>query len=395
MNLTLKTIGNVTEKLNEYLKPYVCVMDKPRRKVLPFLMEGMLASGSCLIAESVREVNPEHLETTERRFLRTLASPHWDETELWVTHLKETAKAIKPDTMITLDISDLAKPHALKLEALATVRDGSKKTLTKGYWMFAMTAALVKDRILPIVHEVFSQESDEFRSQNDILFFWVKGLLHLTDQKGLYVIDRGGDGDPIFNFFLDEKAKFLIRLTGNRILLSEGKPVIFSDIPSKLPFGLRKILKKHHSNITFDWQRVTLPHRTEKLTLITVRGSQDRKPMFLLTNQSVSSRQEIAFLIDRYFRRWEIEESFRFLKQAFRLEKFLIRGFRAIQRFYFLLCIAWGFLTSLMRFKRIRKLIEAVSFSFKRKLDFFYYRWLRGLQFLFSLIHTFRFLEVI
>ena len=395
MNLTLKTIGNVREKLNDYLTPYIQEMDKPRKKVLPLLLEGMLASGSSLISESVREVDPENLETVERRFLRTLASPHWDETELWVKHLRETAKEIKPDTMITLDISDLAKPHAQKLEALATVRDGSKKTLTKGYWMFAMTAALSGERTLPIVHEVFSQESDEFKSQNDILFFWIKGLLHLSNHKGLYVMDRGGDGDTIFNFCLDEKAYFLIRLRGDRILLSEGKPVSFLNPPPKLPFGLRKILKRRHSNITFDWQQVTLPHRTDKLTLITVRGHEDRKPMFLITNQTVSSRQEAAFLIDRYFKRWEIEESFRFLKQEFGLEKFLIRGFRAIQRFYFLLCIAWGFLTSLMRFKRIRKLIETVSFSFKRKLDFFYYRWLRGLQFLFSLIHTFRFLEVI
>lgn len=395
MNLALQSIGNVKEKLNEYLRPYLNVMDKPRQKTLPLLMEGMLASGSCVIAESVREMDPEHLETVERRFLRTLVSPYWDETELWIEHLKGTAKQIKPDTMVTLDISDLAKPHAKKLEALATVRDGSRKVLTKGYWMFTMTAALDKDRILPIVHEVFSQESDEFRSQNDILFFWVKALVHLSEKKGLYVMDRGGDGDPIFNFFLDENAQFLIRLQGNRILLSEGKPISFSDIPSKLPFGLRKILKQHHPAITFDWQQVTLPHRMEKLTLITVRGSQDRKPMFLLTNQIVSSRQEAAFLIVRYFKRWEIEESFRFLKQAFRLEKFLIRSFRAIQRFYFLLCIAWGFLARLMRFKRIRKLIETVSFSFRRKLNFFYYRWLRGLQFLFSLIHTFRFLEVL
>lgn len=394
MNLTLKTIGNVREKLSDYLLPYMKEMDKPRQKVLPELVEGMLSSGSSLIAESARRINPERLETVERRFLRTLRSQHWDETELWVTHLKETTKEMKSGTMITIDITDLAKPSAKKLEALATVRDGSKKELTKGYWMMTMTAGLNQGRILPVVHEVFSQESDEFVSQNDILFFWMKSILHFQKDV-LFVMDRGGDGDPMFNFCLNEEADFLIRLRGNRTLLHEGKPVSFFDIPSKLPFGLRKILGRHHSNITFDWQKVTLPHRTEKLTLITVRGYQDRKPILLLTNQAVHSSGEAAVLIDRYFKRWEIEESFRFLKQKFGLEKFLIRDFRAIQRFFFLLCIGWGFLTQFLRFKRIRKLVEMLSFSFPKKIDFFYYRWLKGTQFLFSLLHTFRFLEVI
>ena len=393
MNLMMESIGNVEEKLSEYLTPYMKAMDKPRQKVLPELVEGLLASGSSLIAESARRIDPERLETTERRFLRTLRSPHWDETELWVTHLKETTKQMKSNAMITLDITDLAKPSAKKLEALATVRDGLKKELTKGYWMMSMTAEL-EERILPVVHEVFSQESDEFTSQNDILFFWMKGVLHFR-KNVLFVIDRGGDGDPMFNFCLNEKADFLIRLRGDRILLSEGKPISFFDTPVKLPFGLRKILKKHHSNITFDWQKVTLPHRTEKLTLITVKGYEGRKPILLLTSQVIRSSGEAAVLIDRYFKRWEIEESFRFLKQKFGLEKFLIRDFRAIQRFFFLLCIAWGFLTQFLRFKRVRKLVEMLSFSFPKKIDFFYYRWLKGTQFLFSLLHTFRFLEVI
>lgn len=395
MKLLIKTIGNVREELNQYLKPYLAVMDKPRKKVIPQLIEGLLDSGSSLIAESARRIDPEHLETTERRFLRMLASPHWDEGKLWVEHLKAVSKHIQTDTMITLDITDLAKPNAHKLEALATVRDGSKKTLTKGYWMLAINAALEHQRHLPIAYEVFSQESDEFISQNDIVFFWAECLMHVTDKKGIYVMDRGGDGDPTFNFFLDQKARFLIRLRGDRTLLSEGIPVSFASIPHKLAFGLRKILKKHHSNITFDWQQVTLPHRTDKLNLIIASGGKDRKPILLLTNETIDSRQEAALLIDRYFKRWEIEESFRFIKQMFQLEKFLLRNFRAIQRFFFLLCIAWGFLTQLVRFKTIRRLLEALSFSFKKETDFLYYRWLNGLRFFFNLIHSLRFLEVL
>lgn len=142
MKLSMKIIDQTRNEFNQYLQPYLAVLDKPRQKVLPELIEGILSSGSCLIAESARQIDPLHLETTERRFLRTLESPYWDETNLWIAHLKQTAVSIQENTLVTVDITDLAKPHAQKMEALATVRDGSKKELTKGYWMLSMTAAL-------------------------------------------------------------------------------------------------------------------------------------------------------------------------------------------------------------------------------------------------------------
>ena len=84
MKLSMKIIDQTRNEFKQYLQPYMAVMDKPRQKVLPELIEGILSSGSCLIAESARQIDPEHLETTERRFLRTLESPHWDETNLWI-----------------------------------------------------------------------------------------------------------------------------------------------------------------------------------------------------------------------------------------------------------------------------------------------------------------------
>lgn len=395
MKLTAHIIDRSQKEFNDYLAPYMKEMDKPRQKVLPELMEGILASGSSLVAQAARKVSPEHLETTERRFLRTLASPHWDETDLWVAHLRGAAREIREDTLITIDITDLAKPYAQKLEALAWVRDGSRKELTKGYWLLGINAALGEGRILPITHEVFSQEAEGFKSQNDLVFFWVECLTKLTKRKGIFVLDRGGDGDPTFDFFLDEKASFLIRIRENRLLLSEGIPVPLLTPSLPLPFSLRKILGKRHPNITFDWEKVRLPHREESLTLIRVKGFQDRKPILLLSNRVIRSSQDIAFLIDAYFERWEIEEAFRFLKQSFGWERFLIRSLRAIQRFFFLLCIAWGFLARILRFRRFQRLLEALSFSFPKKIQFFYYQWLRGLQFLFSLIHLLRFLEVL
>lgn len=395
VKLTNTIIGQYRHEFNQFLQPYLQFMDQPRKKILPRLLEGILSSGSCLIAEAARSFKPACLFTLERQFLRTLVSPQWDESNLWVAHLREVGKQIQEHTLINVDISDLAKPYAQKLQALATVRDGSKKQLTKGYWMLSMTAALDNHRILPLAQEVFSQESDEFKSQNDILFFWMECLLIVTKGKGTFVIDRGGDGDPMFNFLLNHQAHFLIRINPNRTLLEENLPVPLTALPSQFNFNLRKTLKRHHPNVTFDWKKVRLPHRQDLLTLIFVRCRQDAQPILLLTNQAVGKLEEIALLIEAYFSRWEIEEAFRFLKQQFHLEKFLIRNFRAIQRLFFLLCIAWAFLTRFLRLKRAQKLLQSLSWPLpKKRINFFYYQWFRGLQFFLALLHLLRFLEV-
>ena len=42
---------------------------------------------------------------------------------------------INDDTPIILDLSDLGKPLAKKMDYLATVRDGSTGKLVNGYWL--------------------------------------------------------------------------------------------------------------------------------------------------------------------------------------------------------------------------------------------------------------------
>ena len=50
---------------------------------------------------------------------------------LWLPYLQD-------DTPIILDLSDLAKPLAKKMDYLATVRDGSTGELVNGYWQYSM-----------------------------------------------------------------------------------------------------------------------------------------------------------------------------------------------------------------------------------------------------------------
>ena len=43
------------------------------------------------------------------------------------------ARKVSEETLLVVDVADLSKPHARRMEHLATVRDGSSGELTRGY----------------------------------------------------------------------------------------------------------------------------------------------------------------------------------------------------------------------------------------------------------------------
>jgi hypothetical protein len=51
------------------------------------------------------------------------------------------SQRVQPNTVLALDLSDIRKEYARKMEHLATVRDGSTGELHQGYWLCDVTGA--------------------------------------------------------------------------------------------------------------------------------------------------------------------------------------------------------------------------------------------------------------
>jgi hypothetical protein len=75
---------------------------------------------------------------------------------------------IRDDTPITLDLSDIAKPLATKMDYLASVRDGSTGQLVNGYWLVELYASVSRKNPVPILLEPFSHEHALCPGQNPI-----------------------------------------------------------------------------------------------------------------------------------------------------------------------------------------------------------------------------------
>lgn len=124
-------------------------------------------------------------------------------TEVWLPFIQD-------DTPIILDISDIAKPLAKKMDYPATVRDGSTGELVNGYWLVELYVSLSRKNPVPVLQEPFSHEQPNSTGQNPVVLNAVHNIFELTNKRGVLVVDRR----------VDEASDWLIEKLQNGARLS-------------------------------------------------------------------------------------------------------------------------------------------------------------------------------
>ena len=98
---------------------------KPARRFVGEALYGIAARGSVRLTEIGRSLEePIALIKTETRLSRNLARPELA-ASVGEAVLAEGAGRIGERTLLILDLSDIAKPYAEKMEHLARMRDSS------------------------------------------------------------------------------------------------------------------------------------------------------------------------------------------------------------------------------------------------------------------------------
>src|SRR5512137_1501416 len=163
-----KIAGKIKTQITRFGQKISGSYKKPVRKWMIQMLYGIQASKDVKLSNIARSLNEEiPLIKTETRLSRNLG--RMDLTESINGKLTaEGSKRIQPDTVIALDLSDLDKPYAQKMEYLALVRDGSTgETRSNGYWLIDVLGAEVEgEDLIPLYGELYSQEAKEFRSEN-------------------------------------------------------------------------------------------------------------------------------------------------------------------------------------------------------------------------------------
>jgi len=245
---------------------------------------------------------------------------------------------VKEDTLLVLDISDIAKKYAQKMEYLSMVRDGSEGTLANGYWICSVIGAEPGERALtPLYSRLYSQAGPDFTSENAEVRKAISFVSEHTEKRGIWVLDRGGDRRKIIHHLLGNKLRFIIRVKVDRHLVYRGNKMSAAEHAAVCPmFYSERVVKEEKGkekiyHLQFGYRTVKLPERKEQLSMVVVQGfGQD--PMMLLTDERVKkSRKSLWRIIESYITRWSIEETIRFIKQSYNLEDIRLLTYRRLQ----------------------------------------------------------------
>lgn len=344
-------------------------LTKPKKKFISQMLFGIQASRDIKLSNIARSLSEEiKLIKTENRLSRNA-----QREDLTVRFnesiIKRAARRVLPDTVIALDLSDIHKPFAKKMDYLANVWNGSEGKVTKGYWLLEATAADVdSETITPLYSELYSHEANKYESENQKILHTVELISRSTDKRGIFAIDRGADRKILVGEFGKMGIKFVIRISAKRNLENRDKQ------QEKVRSIARRIRAQDKYTVTIDKEgykediEITLGKRTglrlngTDVSLVVVRGF-GKEPMLLLTNVDKGPKE----ILEIYLTRWKCEESFRFLKQEYHLEDIRVRSYNSLRNTIALVHAVFYFLSVYLgRSLKINILLKKIMEKAKR-----------------------------
>lgn len=344
-----KIRSRLKAQLTKFSSEFCAGLSKPLGRFVSQMLFGIQSSQDVKLSNIGRALQEDiPLIRTEKRLSRNLKSAEL-EKELTPQLVKMGSPRVQPNTVLALDLSDIRKEYAQKMENLATVRDGSTGELHQGYWLCDVTAAEVNgSEIVPLYQKLFSVEAKDFTSENAEVLAAVDLIRAHTQGRGIWTIDRGGDRKTLLEPLLDRGERFVIRSTGKRTVIDRRKlQGSVAEVAGrcrlrhqariiKIQDGQEKVY-----DLRYGAEPIRLPGRSEQLWLVVIAGFGEA-PLMLLTNVPVTAKdsQSLWWIVQIYLTRWKIEETFRFVKQSYNLEDIRVMKYQRLKNLVLLVTAA-------------------------------------------------------
>ena len=353
-----KLAGKLKAQIKRFSTRLTQDLTKPQRRFITEMLYGIQASKDVKVSNISRSLNELiPLIKTENRLCRNLSSADFS----WYLNKKlgeQASQVLTDDVVLAVDLGDICKPFAKKMEHLALIYDGSAGKIRKGYSLCQIVAAHPdSDHIVPVYGDLFSTEAEGFLSQNITLREAIFSAWETSHRRGIVAIDRGGDRGAILFPLLDKGVRFVIRMRGDRRVLLDGEELIpMSKVAETCLMDTQRsvTISRNEKLRTFNLRVGFVPVRLRQrpgqwVNLVVIEGFGER-PMILLANVSAAARNSFgSWILEIYLTRWKCEETYRFLKQSYQLEDVRVRGYNALKNIYalvnlvmFFLCVVIG-----------------------------------------------------
>ena len=393
-NFTTNTYEMKREILN-FSEKIAKKLSKSEKKFIQDIEYGIAASGSCLISDISRSLNEDiKLKNTIERLCDNLNS--FDDTEtLYNNYIEEIGDIYGKEPVVLFDDSDISKVYGKKFEDLDDVIDASSqdKKVTKGYHVCEATILTEKEKqLISVYSQIYSCKSKDFKSMNDYTFKSIEAAKKVLNRKFIGVFDRGYDDNKIIDYMDDNY--FVIRMNDRRVFLFKGKKKNAYEEAKKRKGKVRMTLwfdDNEEYEVYISHTKVTLPHNGKDYELVFCYGLSEERPLILLTNRKIHSKDDVIKVVRLYFSRWRIEEYFRAKKQEYKFENIRLRTLKGINNLNLFLTIHLGHINKLAEEINRKllsiKIIEA-SKSIRNKVIIWMSQFARGIKKILSYAHT-------
>ena len=393
-NFTTNTYEMKREILN-FSEKIAKKLSKSEKKFIQDIEYGIAASGSCLISDISRSLNEDiKLKNTIERLCDNLNS--FDDAEtLYNNYIEEIGDIYGKEPVVLFDDSDISKVYGKKFEDLDDVMDASSqdKKVTKGYHVCEATILTEKEKqLISVYSQIYSCKSKDFKSMNDYTFKSIETAKKVLNRKFIGVFDRGYDDNKIIDYMDDNY--FIIRMNDRRNFLFKGKKKNAYEEAKKRKGKVRMTLwfdDNEEYEVYISHTKVTLPHNGKDYELVFCYGLSEERPLILLTNRKIHSKDDVIKVVRLYFSRWRIEEYFRAKKQEYKFENIRLRTLKGINNLNLFLTINLGHINKLAEEINRKllsiKIIEA-SKSIRNKVIIWMSQFARGIKKILSYAHT-------
>ena len=333
---------------------------RPEVKNIRCLLQGMLTKHNVHVSVLSRTLGEEiSPKKTWERLRRTLGGEGLSD-RLLAAHARRQRNAIRKKRYCIIDLSDIQKQYAKKMEGLGRVRDGDRSTrehaeIGNGYWW--LNAVMADDAgLVPVYSEVYSIDRER-TSENTKLLAHVR-TVDAVHPDAVYVLDRGGDRAMLLDSMCAAGRRFIIRGQAQRSLRlhrSSDKSTNIKTIARRIRLNRRY---RSSRGETFDVGIRRVYYGKTPLWLVASKRHRGGLSWYL-TNVPGSRARVMDTVLEGYGLRWRVEEYHRQVKQDYRLEDIRLRSYTAIKNMVVLIMLATSFCARLPRHLAVRLLALA------------------------------------
>ena len=348
----MNSIADFTPEIQQRMSSFATWLgrngfSRPETKNIRCLLQGMLTQHDVrlsVLSRSLKErISPKK---TWERLRRTLDRDGLSE-RLTAAHSRRHRSAIRKKRYCIIDLSDIQKQYARKMEGLERVRDGDRSRpghaeIGNGYWW--LNAVMADGAgFVPVYSEVYSlgHEGREHTGENTKLLAAVRTVA-AVHPDAIYVLDRGGDRGTILDSMSTGRRRFIIRGQGQRSLRlhrDSTKSTNIETIARRV-----RLTRRYRSSRgeVFDVGIRRVYYRKMSLWLVVSKRRKGGLSWYL-TNVPGSRACVMDTVLEGYGLRWRVEEYHRQVKQDYRLENIRLRNYAAIKNMVALVMLATSF----------------------------------------------------